>query len=74
MFEVEENGIHHCRQCDGACPKGRRLESIDKANRLARTGQIRAYNEEQDTAEEIKSSAIKKGKYMFTPIKNHLNV
>lgn len=27
FHEVEENGIHRCKECDGPCPKGRQQET-----------------------------------------------
>lgn len=27
MFELEENGVQQCRECDGPCPKGSRTPS-----------------------------------------------
>lgn len=31
MFEVEENGVQQCRECDGPCPKGRDEATAESA-------------------------------------------
>lgn len=67
MFEMKENGIHHCRPCDGPCPKGRQVAPIRAITRghLAPPGR-------QSYQSMMKS--IKTGKCIFTNIKNRLDV